>query len=179
MDRKSILEKYKYNVESENRLQVDKDKWADDTTKTIAEIDQKRKQILEKFFSKLQRHEQLLDRIKDGCEKAQNNSDSQNFEIVVHYYESAFNIEKKRFAQVFQYEIMNASSFYDDFTILFTDSRWSVLGNSAGLKSLYKQVELCNKMSSFFSLWYKLFLQHDFYDADAHQKYIFYPDADM
>ena len=179
MDRQSILEKYKYNVESETRLQHDKDEWADETTEIIAEFDQKRKKILERFFSKLKRHEQLLDRIKDDCEKAKNNSDSQNFEIVVHYYESAFNIERNRFAQVFEYELSNVSSVQDDFNIFFTDSRWGVLGNSAGLKSRDKQSQLLNRMISFFSQWVKLFSQHVFYDGGAHQSYVFYPDGDM
>ena len=179
MDRQSILQKYEYKEDFETRLQCDKDRWADDTTEIIAEFDQKRKKKLERFFSKLQRHEQLLDRIKDGCEKAKNNSDSQKFEIFVRYYESAFTIEKNRFAQVFQSEMMNASSFQDDFNIFFTDSRWGVLGNSAGLKSRDKQSQLLNRMISFFSQWVKLFSQHVFYDGGAHQSYVFYPDGDM
>jgi len=179
MDRQSILQKYEYKEDVETRLQCAKDTWADDTTEIIAKFDQERKKILERFFSKLQRHEQLLDRIKDGCEKAQNKSDSQNFDIVVHYYESAFNIEKNRFAQVFQSEMTNASSFRDDFNVFFTDSRWRALGNSAGLKSCNKQLQLMNRMISFFSQWLKLFSQHEFFDSDAHESYVFYPDAYM
>ena len=179
MDRQSILQKYEYKVESETRLQHDKDEWADDTTEIIAEFDQKRKKILERFFSKLKRHEQLLDLIKDGCEKAKNNSDSQNFEIVVHYYESAFNIEKNRFAQVLEYELSNVSLFYDDFCIFCTDSNWGVLGNSAGCKSRDKQLQLFKKMLTFFHQWGKMFSQHVFYDGGAHQSYVFYPDGDM
>jgi len=74
---------------------------------------------------------------------------------------------------------MNASSFQDDFNIFFTDSRWGVLGNSAGLKSRDKQLQLFNRMISFFSQWVKLFSQHNFYDGGAHQSYVFYPDGDM
>jgi len=179
MDRQSILQKYEYKVDFETQLQDDKDFWAVSSQKRIAEIDQIRKQMLETFFSKLQRHEKLLYDIKDGCEKAQNKPDLQKFELFVCYYESAFNVEKTRFYQVFQDEMEDVSKFYQESNLFLKDSEWAVYGNSAGLKSRDKQSRLCDKMRDFISLWYKLFLQHDFYDADAHQKYIFYPDADM
>ena len=75
MDLQSILQKYEYDVESETELQHDKDIWAVQTPIKIAEIDETRKKILQRFFSRLQRHEQLLDLIKDGCEKAQKESE--------------------------------------------------------------------------------------------------------
>jgi len=179
MDIQSILEKYKYNVESETQLQVDKDFWADESKEELAEIDKTRKQILERFFSRLQRHEELLDLIKDGCEKAQKelerdgkNSCLHIFDRFEDYYESAFNIEKSRFAEVFQSELINLSSRYHEFKGFLTSSDWDNFGSSAGLKSRDKQSKLCDRMVICFFQWHELFLQHKFYDAGAHRRYV-------
>ena len=95
------------------------------------------------------------------------------------YYEYAFHLEKSRFSEVFQSEIMNLSSCYNEFKDFLTTSEWDLYGNSADLKSRDKQLKLCDSMMMFFFKWRELFLQHEFYDAGAHRRYIFYPDAEM
>jgi len=179
MDRQSILQKYEYDEEFEIEIENYKEAWAVKITENIAQMKKIRKQTLERFFHKLQRHEIKLNCIKDDCDKAKKSSDLQKFEIFVDYYESAFNVEKSRFSQVFKSEIMNVSKYYNGFEEFLTDSEWSIYGNSAELKSRDKQLQLCRQMMHFFSRWHEMFLQHEFYDAGAHRMSVFYPDADM
>ena len=179
LDKQSILQNYIYDIPYEKKLQDDKDTWADNYPIQIADIDTCRKKLLQRFFSKLQRHEELLDNIKAGCKNAEEESDRicknpdfPKFLDFVDYYECVFYLEKSRFSEVFTSEIINFSLHYKDFNEYLKRSFWEICGDSAALSSRDKLSKLCDIMMMSIFKWRELFLQHEFFDAGAHQKHV-------
>jgi hypothetical protein len=185
MELQSILSEYKYDINTETMLQKAKDSWAVSSKLEIEKIEKTRQLILERFFSKLQRHEQILYSMIDTCKNAQKKlelsgrrSDSDAYGNFCDNHEIAFNVEKARFNEVFIYELNMASLQNNTFNKFLTDSKWDTLGNSNDLRNRNKQLGLLKFMMTCFSDWYKLFLSHQFYDAGFHRKYISYTDDD-
>jgi hypothetical protein len=168
MDRQSILREYEIDVDYETHLQETKNSLAIESKKTIERIDNQRQQILEELFSKLQRHEQLLIRIKDDCRQAEillkrNGENSNRREELMNSYRDAFDAEKLRFSIVFDDEIQIVISFYEKVEKDLTGSNWNVYGTLLCLQRRDEELNLCHEMMAYCRMWAKLLLKKDFY----------------